>query len=149
MVTEGDLAVSDVLPHDVWESLKSEPNTVLVDVRTHAEWAFVGVPDLAGLDKEVIRIEWLTYPAMSVNQNFADELFQKIGDRIPDSIYFLCRSGVRSLSAASVVAGFARDSGHSINCYNVAEGFEGDLDADKHRGGLNGWKKRGLPWRQT
>ena len=149
MVTDGDLAVSDVLPHDVWEQLKSEPNTALVDVRTQAEWAFVGLPDLHSLEKDVILVEWLTYPAMSVHRNFADELFLKFGDRIPDSIFFICRSGVRSLSAANEVADFARGSGHTTRCYNVAEGFEGDLDAERHRGSLNGWKKRGLPWRQT
>lgn len=149
MVTERDLVVSDVLPHAVWESLKSEPNTALVDVRTQAEWAFVGLPDLTNLEKDVILLEWLTYPGMSVNQNFADELFQKFGDRIPDSIFFICRSGARSLSAANLVAEFARDSGHVTRCFNVAEGFEGDLDADRHRASLNGWKKRGLPWRQT
>ena len=38
-------------------------------------------------------------------------------------------------------AGFA-------NCYNVLEGFEGDKDADGHRGTIGGWKVAGLPWIQ-
>ena len=59
-------------------------------------------------------------------------------------IYCICRSGARSASAASALteAGFS-------NCFNVAEGFEGDLDDSRHRGQANGWKARGLPWIQS
>ena len=32
---------------------------------------------------------------------------------------------------------------------NIAEGFEGDKDENGHRGTLNGWRFRGLPWQQT
>jgi rhodanese-related sulfurtransferase len=50
---------------------------------------------------------------------------------------------VRSLAAAKA----AEDAGYR-HCYNVADGFEGPLDPDNHRGGLAGWKVEGLPWRQ-
>ena len=56
----------------------------------------------------------------------------------------LCRSGGRSRAAAMALtaAGYA-------HAYNIAGGFEGDLNATKHRGGMNGWKAAGLPWNQT
>ncbi len=149
MVTDGDSVVSEVLPHEAWESLKSEPNTVLVDVRTRAEWSFVGFPELDNFDKKVIRVEWLAFPEMSVNPTFTGELFSCFGDRFPDKIFFICRSGVRSLDAAVYVSDVLREIGRNTLCINVAEGFEGDLDEDRHRGNLNGWKQRGLPWRQS
>jgi len=149
MVTDNDSVVADVLPHEAWEKLMAEPNTVLVDVRTKAEWSYVGYPDLDSLNKQVIRIEWLAFPEMSVNPEFTGELFSQFGDRFPDKIFFVCRSGVRSMDAAEYVSDVVMEIGRSTVCINVAEGFEGDLDSDRHRGNLNGWKMRGLPWKQT
>jgi rhodanese-related sulfurtransferase len=149
MVTDTDSVVAEVLPHEAWEELQTTPNTVLVDVRTKAEWSYVGTPDLESLGKQVIRTEWLAFPEMSVNPEFTGELFSQFGDRFPDKIFFICRSGVRSLDAAEYVSDVVTEIGRSTACVNVAEGFEGDLDSDKRRGNLNGWKKRGLPWKQT
>ena len=149
MVTDNDDVVAEVLPHEAWDVLKTEPNTVLVDVRTRAEWSYVGLPDLDALDKKVIRVEWLAFPEMSVNPEFTGELFSNFGDRFPDKIFFICRSGVRSHDAAEYVAEVLAEIGRKTRCFNVEEGFEGDLDGTKHRGNLNGWKKRELPWRQT
>ncbi len=149
MVTDDVPDVAEVLPHEAWENLQSDPNSVLVDVRTKAEWAYVGCPDLESLGKELIRVEWLAFPAMSVNPAFTGELFSHFGDRFPDRIFFLCRSGVRSMNAAEYVTNLLAEIGRDTVCINVAEGFEGDLDDDRHRGARNGWKQRGLPWRQT
>ena len=149
MVAEDNSVVTEVLPHEAWEGLKSEPNTVLVDVRTKAEWSYVGYPSLDDLSKETIRVEWLAFPEMSVNPEFTGELFSRFGDRFPDKIFFICRSGVRSLDAAEYVSDVLREIGRKTVCVNVEEGFEGDLNDEKHRGTLNGWKKSGLPWRQT
>jgi len=149
MVTDDDSVVTEVLPNEAWDCLKSEPETVLVDVRTKAEWSFVGFPDLENFDHRLIRIEWLAFPEMSVNTGFTGELFSRFGDRFPDKIFFICRSGVRSLDAADYVTDVLGEIGRKALCINIAEGFEGDLDEDRHRGNLNGWKKRGLPWRQS
>ena len=149
MVAEDITIVTEVLPHDAWEELKSDSNTVLVDVRTRAEWAYVGSPNLDELGKQVIRIEWLAFPEMSVNSEFTGELFSCFGDKFPDKIYFICRSGIRSLDAAEYVMEILSEIGRKTNCVNVDEGFEGDLDDNNHRGLVNGGKKRGLPWRQT
>jgi rhodanese-related sulfurtransferase len=134
--------VQNIPPTQTWEALKSSGAARLVDVRTDAEWNFVGVPDLSSVAKQVVLIPWQVYPAMNRNAAFEDHLRQA-GLTPDDHIYFLCRSGVRSLAAAQAAqaAGFP-------NVYNVADGFEGPPDADGHRGQTAGWKADGLPWRQ-
>ena len=131
--------IDNVPPRQTWEALQSDPAAQLVDVRTDAEWNFVGVPDLASAGKQVVLIPWQLYPTMEVNTAFAENL-KKAGQRGRDR---LRRQHVRSLAAAQAarLAGFA-------NVYNVADGFEGPINADGHRGQAAGWKADGLPWRQ-
>jgi rhodanese-related sulfurtransferase len=134
--------VENVPPRQVWETLKQNPDAQLVDVRTDAEWNFVGVPDLAEAGKEAVLIPWQVYPSMQVNSAFGDQLKQA-GFTPQHHIFFLCRSGVRSVAAAKAAqaAGFP-------HTYNIVDGFEGPADADGHRGTEAGWKAEGLPWRQ-
>ena len=47
----------DVTPEQAWTVLRDEPGAALVDVRTRAEWSYVGLPDLADLGKEVVHVE--------------------------------------------------------------------------------------------
>jgi len=132
----------DVGPEAAWEMLSRDPRAVLIDVRTDAEWAYVGLPDLRALDKGPLLISWKLFPDMAVNARFTDQVAAAdVGHG--DPVLLLCRSGQRSAAAAAALtaAGFAR-------CYNVAEGFEGDKDAEGHRSRLGGWKARGLPWIQ-
>ncbi|MBL4807130.1 MAG: rhodanese-like domain-containing protein [Rhodobacteraceae bacterium] len=149
MSDDTEIDVTEVSPVEAWKGLASDDCAVLVDVRTKSEWSYVGGPDLDELDKQVIRVEWLAFPDMAVNQGFAGELFSRFGDKFPPTIYFLCRSGVRSLDAADFVLEAAAEIGRNPRCVNVSEGFEGDLDENRQRGHVNGWKKHGLPWRQT
>ncbi|MEM9795875.1 MAG: rhodanese-like domain-containing protein [Pseudomonadota bacterium] len=128
--------------------MSEDSRSVLVDVRTRPEWGFVGGPDLSDLKKDVLRVEWKSWPDMAPNPAFVGALLDG-GDGLPSHYLFICRSGARSMQAAQAVAATLSAKGVSVTCTNVAEGFEGDLDADKHRGGLNGWKARGLPWRQS
>ena len=132
----------DVTPDAAWRTLEEDPSAVLVDVRTDAEWAYVGNPDLSKLGKAVVRVSWQEFPGMEVNPNFVAEL-GSAGIEKDQTLLFICRSGARSKSAALVMtdAGFTR-------CHNVAEGFEGDRDGDGHRGKVGGWRQRGLPWVQ-
>jgi len=136
----------DLQPEDAWTLLKGDPNAVLVDVRTAPEWAFVGVPDLASLGRSAVLLEWQKYPAMQVSPSFAEDLQREAhGLAQKDTpVLFLCRSGGRSRAAAiaTTKAGFSR-------AYNIAGGFEGDLDTEGHRGRKNGWKAAELPWRQS
>ncbi|MCR6630659.1 MAG: rhodanese-like domain-containing protein [Magnetospirillum sp.] len=132
----------DLTPTQAWERLQSEPNAKLIDVRTQAEWTYVGIPDLAGLGKQPILVQWQAFPAMSRNDAFADQLKSQ-GVQPGDTLLFLCRSGVRSKAAAELMTqlGFGA-------AYNILEGFEGPLDGSRHRGGAAGWKATGLPWVQ-
>jgi rhodanese-related sulfurtransferase len=134
--------VDNVSPTDTWTALSSDPLAQLVDVRTTAEWAYVGFPDLAAVGKRIVTISWQVFPAMQVNPLFIDEL-RAAGFTPENRLFFLCRSGVRSLHAAeaAIQAGYP----HS---YNIADGFEGPADAGGHRGTVAGWKVEGLPWVQ-
>ncbi len=134
--------VENVRPGKVWEALQADPKAQLVDVRTDAEWNFVGLPDLAQVGKQAVLIPWQVYPTMQLNAGFVDQLKQA-GFTPDHHIYFLCRSGQRSAAAAQA----AQDAGFP-NAYNVADGFEGAVDQLGHRGVAAGWKADGLPWRQ-
>ncbi|MDT5347743.1 MAG: hypothetical protein QOH91_1030 [Mycobacterium sp.] len=133
----------DITPEQAWKLLSDNPDAVLVDVRTDAEWRFVGVPDLSSLGRDVVFIEWNRSNGQR-NENFLTELQDRVppagGDERP--VVFLCRSGNRSIGAAEV----ATEAGIAP-AYNMLDGFEGQLDADGHRGGT-GWRAIGLPWNQ-
>jgi rhodanese-related sulfurtransferase len=125
-----------VTPAEAMALLQSDPAARLIDVRTRAEWDYVGrVPGS-------VLIEWTTYPDGTRNPQFVDELRRAVGET-GAPVLFLCRSGHRSDSAAraATAAGYTR-------AFNVLEGFEGNKDADGHRGNLGGWRKAGLPWVQ-
>ena len=141
--------IREVDPAEAWDALKREPDTALIDVRTAAEWQFVGVPDLAGLGKATLMIEWQAWPDMSENRRFAEQVLEELGEQVPSKLFFICRSGARSLRAAACAADLLAAKGFGTACVNVREGFEGDLDAQHHRGQQNGWKSRGLDWRQS
>jgi rhodanese-related sulfurtransferase len=132
----------DIDARKAWEILEKDKKAVLVDVRTRPEWEFVGVPDLSRLEKELALVPWQVYPSMQVNPAFADEI-KKAGVASDATLLFICRSGARSKAAAIAMtqAGFR-------SCYNVAGGFEGPPDPERHRGRVDGWKALGLPWIQ-
>ena len=134
--------IDNIAPQQVWDALCADPSARLVDVRTNAEWAYVGLPDLTETRQEPVLIPWQIFPAMQVNQDFMGHM-EQAGLTPENKVYFLCRSGVRSLAAAQAAqaAGFA-------HAYNIADGFEGPPDSDGHRGLISGWKADGLPWRQ-
>jgi rhodanese-related sulfurtransferase len=138
--------VADVSVNDTWGRLETDAKAVLVDVRTRAEWAFVGLPDLSSLSKRPILAEWQTFPDNREDPDFAGRLaalLSEAGVEKDATVLFICRSGSRSKRAAEAMtaAGYA-------HCLNVADGFEGPLDGDRHRGRTGGWKAAGLPWAQ-
>jgi rhodanese-related sulfurtransferase len=133
----------DVTVLKAWEILKNTPESVLVDVRTNAEWAYVGVPDLSSLNKKVATVSWIEFPSMTPNPHF----LEAVKDCQPDPhapTLFLCRSGVRSIAAAIA----ATNAGFTA-CYNILAGFEGDMDSHRHRGTISGWKFENLDWIQN
>ena len=123
-----------VTPAEAYELMKA--GAKLVDVRTKPELHYVGkVPGS-------LTLEWQTWPGSKPNPEFLGELAATVGKE--ETVMFICRSGVRSHSAAAAAAreGWA-------DAYNVLEGFEGDKDAQGHRNTVGGWRKAGLPWTQS
>ncbi len=138
------MPVTQIEAQNAFEKLK-EPNAILIDVRSEAEFAFVGIPDL----KNLILLPWRTFPGMALNQNFVtileEKLQQNFGEnRFESELFFICRSGARSQEAAVVMTEFGYKK-----CFNIVSGFEGDLDNLGHRGNINGWKAQNLNWRQS
>jgi rhodanese-related sulfurtransferase len=141
-----DRTVDDVDVAQTWQTLTSKPRSQLVDVRTRAEWTYVGIPDLASIGKRAVLVEWQTFPDQAVDPRFVERLageLKALGVQLDDDLYFICRSGSRSLAAAKALAAAGYRS-----CHNVATGFEGPLDDLRHRGAIAGWKAEGLPWLQ-
>ena len=133
-VANGLSYAGSVLPELAWKLFEAG-QALLVDVRTPEELSYVGrVPGATHL-------AWATGTAQVRNPRFLREL----ESRVPKdaTVLFLCRSGKRSAAAAEA----ATKAGYR-NAFNVREGFEGEIDDRKHRGGLGGWRHRGLPWAQ-
>jgi len=128
--------VGALLPKEAYMLLQQAPGAKLVDVRTRAEWSYVGrVPG-------AVEIEWQTYPSGQLNPDFLRELEARVDKEVP--VLFICRSGARShaSAAAAAAAGYTQ-------AFNVLEGFEGDKDAQGHRNSVGGWRVAGLPWHQS
>ena len=124
-------------PKEAAELLQSTPEAKLIDVRTRAEWDWVGrIPGS-------VMVEWNSWPTGERNPEFIRELLSKV-PKTAAPMLFICRSGARSHSAAAA----ATQAGYA-NCYNVLEGFEGDKDAQGHRSTVGGWRSAGLPWVQS
>ncbi len=133
-VQPADGYAGDVSPQLAWAWVQAG-EAVLVDVRTDAERAWVGfVPGTEAL-------AWKQWPGMAMNPDF-DAGIQALGAG-GKKLVLLCRSGVRSVAAAQ------RATELGLQAYNILEGFEGDPDANAHRGQRGGWRFHGLPWRQN
>lgn len=134
-------------PEEAWETLRNEAQATLVDVRSTAEWTYVGIPDLSGAHGRLLRIEWQSFPSMQLNPNFVETLdasLREAGIGPASPVFFICRSGARSSAAAAAMTA----AGYS-HCFNVAGGFEGPRDENGHRGTVEGWKAADLPWVQS
>lgn len=129
--------IENLTPLQSWNLLQTNPQAVLIDVRTKIEHDFVGHP------LNAVHIPWKEAPFWQLNAEFIPHVKQVVSDNtVP--VLLLCRSGVRSLVAAKTLqeAGFK----HLVN---ILDGFEGNLDAQNHRGNLGGWRFSQLPWEQS
>src|ERR1700760_196958 len=89
----------DIFAIDAYALLKNDSASVLIDVRTQAEWTYVGVPDLQAAGKTPLFVEWQTYPSMMADANFTVRLeafVRSDGVERGVSLLFLCRSWARS-----------------------------------------------------
>lgn len=127
--------IGAITPSEAFALLQAAPGAKLVDVRTRAEWDYVGrVPG-------AVQIEWQRYPTGQPNSDFLVELRAQVD---PEAlVMFMCRSGARSHAAAAAASG----AGYT-QAFNVLEGFEGDKDQNGHRNTVGGWRVAGLPWVQ-
>ena len=135
------------MPAEAYRLLAEQESSLLIDVRTKPEWAYVGGPDLTALGKRALCLEWQGYPSMQRDALFTDRLSAMLAEAGAERgapLLFLCRSGARSREAAIAMTavGWAP-------CFNIADGFEGPLDALGHRSSTGGWRAGGLPWKQT
>jgi rhodanese-related sulfurtransferase len=124
-------------PREAAQLLHDHPKALLIDCRSEMEYLFVGHPTGA------LHVSWNDGPDWQINPHFAGEV-RKLSGHVHDRpLVLICRSGNRSVDAAQCLeaAGFTR-------VYNVLHGFEGELDAQHHRGNINGWRHDGLPWEQ-
>lgn len=132
----------DIAPEAAYEFMLNHP-AVVIDVRTLPEWQFVGLPDLHETQAKLVTISWKNYPDFTDNTRFFDQLADTgLADK-DTPLLFICRSGGRSLDAAIA----AQAQGYHY-CFNIADGFEGDPNADSKRGVSAGWKAKKLPWKQ-
>ena len=136
--------VQEIKAKDAFNLVQENPKSILVDVRSHMEFLFIGHP------KGAINIPWIDEPDWNINPNFAREVRQLVlgglshesgGTNVP--VVLICRSGKRSREAGELLL---TEGFHQV--YNVSEGFEGELDDEHHRSTLGGWRFEGLPWEQ-
>lgn len=142
-----DQYAGEVSARSAWDALNESADATLVDVRTIAEWHFVGLPALDAIGKSPLLAEWTSYPGGERVPDFVGRLRAALDERgvgVDAPLYFICRSGARSRHAAvaATAAGYRQ-------CFNVTHGFEGALDTDRHRATAGSWKAEGLPWVQS
>lgn len=125
-------------PQETFEVLKADQHCVLIDVRTQAERDWVGRVDIP--EEQHFAIQWSLYPEGKPNPDFMTQLSNAVSNK-NTTIFFLCRSGVRSRHGAKLAA----EHGY-VNCFDILQGFEGDRDAQGHRKTIGGWCSANLPW---
>ena len=111
---------------DAFDFLSKKVNSHLIDTRSDIEWKTTGIPDLSSINKETNLINW----GPVLDQTFFEQYkkFLLTSFKHKDSLFFICRSGSRSLMAAK----FAIEFGFK-NSFNLYEGFHNENDQN--------WKK--------
>lgn len=157
----------NILSIEAYDMLNTVPDTFLIDIRTRAEYQFVGHPNNAYLfpymflTKDFVqKDEVYGYRFNEKNKAFVEEISKVF--KKTDNLLVIGRDGTRSAAAAGelIEAGFK-------NVYHVEDGFEGspfpsfaDSNRDKFYRqlakrnkipGFNhrrhyGWQYWGLPW---
>ena len=116
--------------------LLAEPGVRLIDVRSRAEWVWVGrIPG-------ALHVPWSHFQETGLVRNaaFPEEL--RACTAPGDILLMLCRSAKRSKPAAQA----ATAAGY--HAFDILEGFEGDPDTQGQRNTKDGWRHNGLPWTQ-
>ncbi len=131
--------VAETNPKQAWKILQENPDAILLDVRSKVEFDYVGHPVGA------VHVPLQEFPDWQTDPDFSQKVIELLGTASRDvTVLTLCRSGKRSMLAAQLLEA----QGYK-DTVNIAEGFEGDPDENRHRGNVNGWRYHGLPWEQT
>ena len=130
----------NITSQQAWTLLKDDPDTVLLDVRSMVEWAYVGIPDLASINKDIVTIEWSKMTGQP-NAAFGKQLESSVPK--DKKLMVICRAGIRSHAACQA----AEQLGYT-EVFNIEDGFDGALDDHGHRKSISGWCASGLPWSQ-
>jgi len=128
---------------EAYQRLKDQADSALIDVRTVEEFSSVGVPDLSDASAELLLIPIYEAPHMELNPHFENKVDEFIKNYEVNNLYFICRSGARSQTAAELF----KAKGYIT--FNVIDGFEGKMNDDGQRGLIDGWKAAELPWRYS
>ena len=129
--------------YDIWE--KNPDRIIIVDTRTQGEYIFVGHPAMAyNIPVKFLRSKHPSGYEMQLNENFVSDVKKKV--KKTDTLFVICRSGNRSVTAIKLLAqaGFKK-------AYSIIDGFEGDklkypASIDNGTRVVNGWKNAKLPW---
>lgn len=134
--------VSQIDSLSAHKKLLNDSNAFLIDVRSIEEINLVGFVDDKDFKNPFVTLPWKFLPNMDLNPNFINQI-TNLFPKKDSELFFLCKTGGRSNQACDAVSkmGF-------INCFNIINGFEGDLNTSNQRGKVNGWKALNLPWRQ-
>jgi rhodanese-related sulfurtransferase len=124
-------------PKEAWAYIGEHPEALFLDVRMEIEYLYVGHPP------KVLHIPWYEYPELESHPDRFVEHVKREAKRLDRPVVLICRSGQRT-----VEAGKALEAAGFTTVLNVLHGFEGSLDANFHRGTVNGWRFDGLPWQQ-
>jgi len=129
--------IENLTPQQSWDLMQSDSRAIMIDVRTKMEHTFLGRP------LNAVHVPWKEAPEWLLNSDFVAQVEQVVIDKSAP-VLLLCRSGVRSLEAASAL----ENAGYT-HLINILDGFEGALDDNKHRGNISGWRYSQLPWEQS
>jgi rhodanese-related sulfurtransferase len=122
--------IKQIPSNEVEAHIKSNPKSVLIDVRTEEEWKVDGKPDG---EKILLKTHFLTiqFADGKFNENFIED-FKKLNIDKDYEVLTICMGGARSQGAAELLAK------EEYKCLNISDGFLGNSANP-------GWKKSGLP----
>ena len=104
---------------DAFDFLSKKVDSHLIDTRSDIEWESTGIPDLSSINKETYLINWGPVIDQTFFEKYKKFLLNNFNQK--DTLFFICRSGSRSLMAAK----FAIEYGFQ-DCFNIYDGFHNE-----------------------
>jgi rhodanese-related sulfurtransferase len=139
-----------ITPKDAYNLVTDYDNVYILDVRTNAEWTWVGHPGVNGvydgtpLEGKVVNIAIridcgeVIGDKPDPNPNFVSDVKANF-DPKHDVLITMCREGIRGAAAAKIL------ESENYKVMNMEGGFEGEPNKRGYRY-VNGWVNKGLPY---